>query len=594
MSTPLPIASPAEVRRAAARLVRQDRPAFVAVLLLNAAAAAAGLAAPWLVGEIVNAVKQRRGVAAVDHLAIAVLGFAVAQILLARWANHVGYRFGERTLARVREQFVDRALTLPAVRVERAGAGDLTARGTADVVAVGLTLRDIGPDVAINAVQALLILLAVFLLSPLLGAVSVLGLTGVWFGGRWYLRRARAAYLAEGTASSALAEQLSATAVGARTIDALRLEQRRLAECAQAIERAAATRRRTLNLRSVLFPTVDISYVIPVVAALLIGGLLHRGGHLSLGAVVAVALYLRQLSQPMDAVLQRLEQLQSSIASFARVEGLGEADQLTPQPYREPAGNEIELSDVHYAYRADSPDVLHGLALSIRPGERLALVGPSGAGKTTLGRLLSGTERPRSGDVTVGGVSIADLPADRLRREVVMVTQDYFVFRDPLRENLLIAAPDASDDQLWQALEAVDAESWAKALPDGLDTVLGSGGVDLTPAQAQQLSLARVVLADPHTVVLDEATAMLDPTTARDTERALAVVLRGRTVIAIAHRLHTAYDADRIAVMEDGRIVELGTHHALVEHGGSYAGLWHSWHGDNDRHETTQTDQAST
>lgn len=162
-----------------------------------------------------------------------------------------------------------------------------------------------------------------------------------------------------------------------------------------------------------------------------------------------------------------------------------------------------------------------------------------------------------------------------------MVTQDYFVFRDPLRENLRIAAAGATDHQLWQALAAVHADSWAKTLPDGLDTALGSGGVELTPAQAQQLSLARVVLANPHTVVLDEATAMLDPATARDTERALAAVLHGRTVVAIAHRLHTAYDADRIAVMQDGRLVELGTHHELVERGGSYAGLWHSWHGDS-------------
>lgn len=592
MSIPLPVADGADVRRAAARLIRQDTPAFVAVVLLNALAAAAGLAAPWLVGRIVDAVQHHHHVAVVDRLAVAVLGFSLAQILLAQWAKHLGYRFGERTLARVREQLVDRALALPAALVERAGVGDLTARGTADVAAVGLTLRDIGPDVVIHAVQALLIVIAVFLLSPLLGAVGVLGLTGIWFAVRWYLRRARAAYLDEGAATSMLAEQLSATAAGARTVEALGLESRRLEVCAGAIQRGAETRRRTLALRSVLFPSVDVSYVIPVVAVLLVGGLLHQRGQLSLGAVVAAALYLRQLSSPLDAVLQRVEQLQSSAASFARVEGLAEADRLTPRPCREPAGSWIELSEVHYAYRQDSQDVLRGVSLSIRPGERLALVGPSGAGKTTLGRLLSGIEHPRTGTVTVGGVPIADLPPGRLRREVVMVTQDFFVFRDPLRENLLIAAPEASDDRLWQALAAVGATHWAEDLPNGLDTVLGPGDVSLTPAQAQQLSLARVVLADPHTVVLDEATALLDPSTARDTERSLAGVLHGRTVIAIAHRLHTAYDADRIAVLDDGRLVELGTHHELVGRGGSYARLWHSWHGDEHSFETGERASA--
>lgn len=579
MSSAFPIVDGAEVRRAGARLIRQDAPVFAALLVLNALAAGAGLAAPWLLGRIVDAVQSGRGVAVVDRLAFAVLGFSVAQVLLARWAKHLGYRFGERTLARVREQLVDRALALPAAQVERAGVGDLTARGTADVAAVGLTLRDIGPDVVINAVQALLILLAVFLLSPLLGAVGVIGLTGIWFAVRWYLRRAREAYLDEGAATSVLAEQLSATAEGARTVEALRLERRRLEACARAIERGAATRRRTLALRSVLFPSVDVSYVIPVVGVLLIGGLLHRGGLVSLGAVVASVLYLRQLSQPLDAILQRLEQLQSAAASFARVEGLGKAERLPPASAREPEGDWIELSEVRYAYREDSQDVLRGLDLKVRPGERLAVVGPSGAGKTTLGRLLSGADRPRSGGVTAGGVPIADLSPDRLRRQVVMVTQDYFVFRDPLRENLLIASPNAADDQLWQALAAVGADSWARDLSHGLDTLLGPGGTTLTPAQAQQLSLARVVLADPHTVVLDEATALLDPTTARDTERALAAVLRGRTVIAIAHRLHTAYEADRIAVLEEGRLVELGNHQELVKRGGSYAHLWHSWHG---------------
>lgn len=331
-----------------------------------------------------------------------------------------------------------------------------------------------------------------------------------------------------------------------------------------------------------LFPAVDISYVVPVAGVLLIGGVLHSHGAMSLGAVVASALYLRQLSQPLDTILQRVEQLQSSSASFARVEGIGVVPHVPAARSRRPADDRIAVTGVHYAYGGegdDDSDVLHGVDLTVRPGEHLAIVGPSGAGKTTLGRLLAGVDVPRAGSVTVGGVPVAGLTPDRLRRQVVLVTQEHHVFLGTVRDNLRIAAPSATDAELRAALAAVGAE-WAGELPDGLDTDLGHAGHRPDGAQAQQLALARVVLADPHTLILDEATALLDPRTARHTERALAAVLEGRTVIAIAHRLQTAHDADRVAVMEDGRITELGAHDDLVAADGAYAALWRSWHAD--------------
>ncbi|MCX5340762.1 ABC transporter ATP-binding protein [Streptomyces atratus] len=574
----LPIAEPARIRRAALRLIRLDPRAFAAVIGLNALAAGAGLVGPWLLGRIVDEVGAGAGVAAVDRLALTILVFAVAQLLLVRCAGYVGHRFGERTLARIREEFADRALALPARVVERAGTGDLMTRGTTDVAAVGATLRDAGPEVLIAAVQALFILGAVFALDPLLGACGVLGLLGIWFAARWYLRRALTAYLAEGAANSALAEQLAATAAGARTVEALGLQQRRVTACQEAIEECWTTRTRTLFLRSVLFPAVDVSYVIPVAGVLLIGGVLHDHGTVSLGAVVASALYLRQLSQPLDTILQRLEQLQSSSASFARVEGLALAAHAPPATSPAPANDRIEVADVRYAYDAGG-DVLHGVDLTVQPGERLVIVGPSGAGKTTLGRLLAGMDTPRTGSVTVGQVPVADLAPDQLRQHVVLVTQEHHVFLGTVRDNLQIASACATDAELRTALAAVGAE-WADELPDGLDTDLGPGGHRPDGAQAQQLALARVVLADPHTLILDEATALLDPRTARHTERALAAVLEGRTVVAIAHRLQTAHDADRVAVMEDGRLTELGTHDNLVAADGAYAALWRSWHGE--------------
>lgn len=574
----LPVAEPFRIRRAALRLIRLDGRAFAAMIGLNALAAGAGLVGPWLLGRIIDEVRAGGGVAAVDRLALTILGFAVAQLLLVRYAGYIGHRFGERTLARIREQFADRALALPAAAVERAGTGDLMTRGTTDVAAVGATLRDAGPEVLVAGVQALFILGAVFLLNPLLGTCGVLGLLGIWFAARWYLRRALTAYLAEGAANSELAEQLAATAAGARTVEALGLQQRRVAACREGIEKCRGARTRTLFLRSVLFPAVDISYVIPVAGVLLIGGVLHDQGAMSVGAVVASALYLRQLSQPLDVILQQMEQLQSSSASFARVEGLGTAAQPPRAASRAPADDRIEVAGVRYAYD-DGGDVLHGVDLTVRPGERLVIVGPSGAGKTTLGRLLAGMDTPRTGSVTVGGVPVAGLDADRLRRHVVLVTQEHHVFLGTVRDNLRIASAGATDAELHAALAAVGAE-WADELPDGLDTDLGHGGHRPDGARAQQLALARVVLADPHTLILDEATALLDPRTARHTERALAAVLEGRTVIAIAHRLQSAHDADRVAVMEDGRITELGTHDDLVAAGGAYAALWSSWHGE--------------
>lgn len=581
MSVLLPVAGPSQVRRAAARELRSGQRLFAAVLLLTALAAAAGLVGPWLLGLIVDAVRTSPGPAVartVDRLALIIIAVTAAQLVLTRYALYLGARFGERTAARIRERFLDRTLTLPYAVTGEAAAGDLVARATIDVSTVATVLGNAAPAVLVAGVQALFILGAVLALDPLLGLCGLICPAIIAVALRWYLRRARGANLAEGAANSALAEMLTATASGARTVEALGLQVSRRMAAEAAIAAAREARLRTLGLRTVLFPTVDISYTLPLVAVLLAGGALYDHHVVTLGAVVAAALYLRQIVGPLDDMLLWVEQLQSSGASYARVEGLADILPAVAPDGAEPAGDRIDVAGVYYRY-GHGRNVLHDVSLLIRPGERLAIVGPSGAGKSTLGRLLAGVDKPRRGTVTVGGVPLVSLSPERLRRRIVLVTQEHHVFRDTLRDNLLLAKPEAADAELADALEAVGAR-WMEDLREGLDTGLGTDRYRLNGAQAEQLALARVVLADPHTLVLDEATALLDPATARNTEQALARVLQGRTVIAIAHRLQTAHDADRVAVMNAGTITEIGTHDELVGAGGGYAALWQSWHGE--------------
>jgi ABC-type multidrug transport system fused ATPase/permease subunit len=322
----------------------------------------------------------------------------------------------------------------------------------------------------------------------------------------------------------------------------------------------------------------EVSYVIPVVATLLIGGWFEIEGWVTLGQVTAATLYVQQLIDPLDRLLSWLDELQVGNASLARLLGIA---QVPPDRFAtgvQPDGDQLAVDDVRYAY-SSGRDVLHGVSLTVQPGERLAIVGPSGAGKSTLGRLIAGIDGPRTGTVSVGSAPLVDLPLEELRWQVALVTQEHHVFLGTLRDNVALAWSNATEADIVRALEAVDAMDWVSELPSGLDTMVGTGNHALSPAQAQQLALARLVLADPHTLVLDEATSLIDPRAARHLERSLAAVLEGRTVIAIAHRLFSAHDADRVAVVEDGRIAELGSHDELVAAGGSYAALWDSWHG---------------
>jgi len=574
------------IKRASTRGVwRETRGLMRSVQRLYLAAAAAvilstliTLAGPALVRYAVDHGIAKHDRHPLDVAALVILGLAAAKPLVVRAQTLLAATASERFLDSLRRAAFDKLQALPLGFFEQERTGVLVSRLTSDIQALDEFLREALVEVVGSGLQIALTVGVLVILSPTLAAVSLVALP-VLIASSWaFHHSAGRAYHAirdrVAETLTALQEGLS----GVRVVQAFRRERRTI-EAYKPRSRAqiGAWRRASfVNIR--LFTMIPLAQTVALVAVLLVASSMYRNGSISQGTIAAYVLYLVQLFDPIARFSEWLGDFRQGLAALGKVVGLLQTENAVaerPGAVELPADGALELRDVTFGYGGAA--VVKGVSLRLEAGEHVALVGVTGAGKSTLAKLLTRQYDPQQGSIALGGVDLRDGVLRSLRRRIVMLPQEGHLFSGSIADNVRLADPEAPDEAVLHALEQIGARERFEALPDGIHTDVQTRGVRLSAGERQLVGIARVALADPAVIVLDEATSSLDPATEAAVERALAAVVEGRTVIIIAHRLSTAERADRVVVMDRGRVVEVASHDELVAQGERYARLWASW-----------------
>ncbi len=543
----------------------------------------------WTATLIAGPILVRRGIdAGISEGDTGALNLAIVLYVITAVLSYVFYRRAIITLAYVGEGFLrdlrvtvfGRLLSQSMSFYDRSKSGVLVSRMTSDVdslqdlvqigllmfVSAGMLIVASGLTLAFLSWQLLLLCLATL---PFIIAASVK-----------FHRDSNRAYLAVresiGSTLSSLQEGIS----GVRIVQAFARESIEAERFAARNQELYKTHMNSVLVAAWYLPIIEFAGALTTAFALGVGGWMVRDGQLTLGTVAAFILILQSMFGPVQQLSQLFNLIQSGTASLNKIYGLldeelEQADEADARPLGR-NGN-IEIDGVSFAYSADGPPVLAGIDLDIASGERVAFVGPTGAGKSSLAKLVARFYDPVKGEVRVGGVDLRHSTAASRRQEITVVPQEGFLFSGTIGDNIRFARPDADDDEIRAALDRLGITAVFEQLPDGLDTEVQERGSRLSAGERQLVSLARASLVDPSVLILDEATSSVDPGTEAVVEAAMERLMEGRTVIAIAHRLSTSARCDRVGVIDDGRLVELGSHDELVAAGGHYSDLFAAW-----------------